>query len=239
MRLALRLLVPGFVLVAFCAGGASANGGGTIAAAQLVPLGDHIVVGKTGFDFWRVQLAPGDRLIIDYGAVTDRDVGLCIRKPTVTDYTRTQSQCDSFTSTSGKTETVFKAPLAGRWILQFLSYGWCGPNNDRCDADLTYEMTTTVRAYTSLTLSAPRAVRAGGSATLRGQLQGASNSNVQLQTRLRGRWQHLATVRAKPNGAFAYRARFRYRGTFVERAFFAGDSAHLACKSKPVTIRVT
>jgi hypothetical protein len=49
----------------------------------------------------------------------------------------------------------------------------------------------------------------------------------------------LATVRTAANGSFAYRARFRYRGTFVERAFFGGDSGHLACKSKTVTIHVT
>jgi hypothetical protein len=235
----MRLFVCSCVIsvVAVAAGGASANGGDTIAGAPEVPLGQHVVAGKTGYDFWRVRLSPGDRLTVDFGSLNGNYVGLCLYRPSVTDYTRTDSQCAGYSETAGKRELVFKATLTGAWTLEFFS--GCGPNSNQCDQDVAYEMTTTVRVYTHLSLSAPTAVRAGGSATLRGQLEGAAGGNVQLQTRLHGRWAHLATVRASANGSFAYRAKFRYRGTYPERAFYAGDSGHLACKSKTVTVHVT
>jgi hypothetical protein len=239
MRLALRLVLPALFVLTLVPGvrGAAANGGDSIASAPQVPLGQHVVAGKTGFDFWRVALHPGDHLTIDYGTLNQRGVRVCILKPSVTDYTRTQSACENDNYTYGKSEVRFTATLAGSWIIAFYNDD-CYIYYNVCHADVAYEATTTVHVYTHLSLAAPSTVRAGGKATLRGQLDGAANGNVQLQTRLHGHWQHLATVRASASGAFAYRARFRYRGTFAERAFFGGDSAHLACKSKPVIVRV-
>jgi hypothetical protein len=242
VRVCLRLVMVILVSCAVVVGaeGASANGGNTIAGAPQVPLGQHVVAGKTGYDFWRVQLNPGDFLTIDFGAVGDNGVSVCLFKPNVTDYTRVQSDCTAYghANANGKNEFRFKATLAGSWIIAFYSDG-CGQSWDQCPYDVAYEMTTTVRVYTHLSLTAPRSVRAGGFGTLKGQLEGAANGNVQLQAHYRGRWQRFATVRAGASGSFAYRTRFRHRGTVFARAFFAGDSAHLACKSKTVAVHVT
>lgn len=93
------------------------------------------------YDFWRVNLKPGDRLQVDFGALNQDGVVLCLLRPNVTDYNRTQSDCVLERSTTGKYEFVFTATVPGAWTLQF---GACGAGYNECDYDVAYEMTTTV-----------------------------------------------------------------------------------------------
>jgi hypothetical protein len=66
------------------------NGGGTIASAAELPIGSTFVGGANAVndaDFWRVTLAAGDTLTVDYQPVNGGIVYRDIYKPEVTDFT--------------------------------------------------------------------------------------------------------------------------------------------------------
>jgi hypothetical protein len=109
------------------------SGGSDIASAPNLPYGQTINSGvvfdpnsdTVALEYWKLPLATADKLTIDWGSTNGLDTRLCLFAPSVTDYTRDNTDCLVSDETSGKSEMTFVAPTAGSYILNVLGY-CCG-----------------------------------------------------------------------------------------------------------------
>jgi hypothetical protein len=98
--------------------------GSTIAHARQLPIGRLVTTGWVNNDkgqYWRVSLHTGNRLILDYGAISNYcpHVDVHIYAPNVTDYTVANTDYIVGDVASPNHELVWAAPRAGRWIVYF------------------------------------------------------------------------------------------------------------------------
>ena len=123
------ILAVGVLVILSVAGGVLApaaratSGAATIAAAPQLPIGATFVGGAVAHDeYWRVTLAAGDTLTIDYQPTNGGEVDLDIYKPSVTDYTIGNASEVAGAWTTGKDEFTWTATGQGSWILKVYSY---------------------------------------------------------------------------------------------------------------------
>jgi hypothetical protein len=95
-----------------------ASAAGTIAGAKQLPLGHAFV---DGAGYWRVALAAGDKLKIDYEGVNGGCVNVYVYSPGVTDYTVGNASSVANDESCGTREFIWPAPRGGRWIVKITS----------------------------------------------------------------------------------------------------------------------
>jgi len=237
--LALLLLLPAL---------ARASGGDSIAAAPELPLGQQQFGDVDRFDYWRVTMNAGDLLTANFGLTGgDLDVGLCVIRPDVTDYTKDGARCVAYRETGTKSQLKFIATTSGRWTLVFGAnwYGCLLGSGSQsiditwdCTRRVAYEVTASIKHYTRTTLRAPRTVRAGARFTLRGRVVGASSGSVELERRAARRWRLMTSVPLRSDGSFSLSNRARSRGLLRFRTRYLGDVGHRP-SSAAVSVRVT
>jgi hypothetical protein len=225
--LALLLLLPAL---------ARASGGDSIASAPELPLGQQQFGDVDRFDYWRVSMNAGDLLTANFGRTGgDLDVGLCVIRPDVTDYTKDGARCVAYRETGTKSQLKFAATVAGHWTLVFGAnwYGCLlGAGNQSinvtwdCTRRVAYEVTASVQRYTQTILTAPHTVRVGGRFTLRGRVAGARSGAVQLERQVARHWRLLKRVSLRSDGSFSLPTRARSRGLLRFRARYPGDASH-------------
>jgi len=161
------ILATGVLVILSVVGGVLApvaratSGGATIAAAPQLPIGATFVGGAVSeYEYWRVTLAAGDTLTIDYQPVNDSsEVDLSIYKPSVTDYTIGSASPVAGDWTQSQAKFTWTATGRGSWILIVYS-------------DDGYQLTAHVQHVTMTKLS-PTSGRRGAIVTLTGRYFGA------------------------------------------------------------------
>jgi hypothetical protein len=234
--LALLLLLPAL---------ARASGGDSIASAPELPLRQQQFGDVDRFDYWRVTMNAGDLLTANFGLTGgDLDVGLCVIRPDVTDYTKDGARCVAYRETGTKSQLKFIATTSGRWTLVFGAnwYGCLLGSGSQsiditwdCTRRVAYEVTAAVQRYTETTLSAPRTVRVGAHFTLRGRVAGAGSGSVQLERRMARHWRIVKSIRLGSDGSYSLSTRARSRGLLRFRARYLGDASH---RPSGATVRV-
>src|SRR5207237_2811414 len=117
MKRRLVLIALGSLAAALTlASSAPANGGSSIANAPELPTGTAVSGG--GSEFWKVTLAGGDRLTIDYQPVNGGCVHLYVYSPGVTDSTLDSTNSVTSDGSCVKHEFGWTAIGQGRWILR-------------------------------------------------------------------------------------------------------------------------
>jgi hypothetical protein len=221
------------ILACLLAGAAWAGGGGTtIASAPELPLGQTIVDGDGGNAyqyglFWRVTLATGDRLILDYAQTEPYFVHLKLFKPTVTDYTLNNASAIAYNQTgqNGKGEFVWVASGAGRWIVNFLS---------DAATQLGYQAIAYVQRFTSVSLQTPPLVAVGQALRVTGSVNCASGGKIALQITATKQKPITAVVPLSSTGAFSWTSRLRAPGVYRVAAIYYGDRSHRSSKTARV-----
>jgi hypothetical protein len=244
-----RVVLVACCLAAAAAPTAQADGGANIAAAPTITLAEHLSGGAANVDsyaiccsewqhpdspgvqYWRVDLALGDQLTLDYENVTGEGTGVCMLAPETTDYTVAETDCSHSDGTDAKDQMRFTAPTAGSWILS-VYVNWCcqrGP--------WAYDFVGSVRRRTTLTLSAPTTARAGNKVLLTGRVAPGLAAPVTVQRKLAGRWRTFGTATAAADGAFTLKARLARPGGYRLRAVYAGDAQYLPSQSRQVKVK--
>jgi hypothetical protein len=232
-RLAAALAALGCIGVLFAAA-AFAGGGLTIASAPTLRIGENVTGGGDdgghASEWWKVPLAPADRLTVNWGDLSENPACASLWSPRVTDYNVSSSNQLVGNTTYGKSQIVYRAPSAGVYRLHVSG---CG------DTPWSYEMTAHVQHYTSTTLVAPREVRAGSTAVYRGRVTGVgvAGRTTKLQLKAGGGWRDIATAAVGGNGVYAARAVLSQPGSAKIRALFPGSTAFRP-SSATATVRV-
>jgi hypothetical protein len=245
MRASLTVLVAAVTiagsahLFAGDARAAQLDGAGTISGAPALPIGTEVTGGAqlsdvccdswyqhentAGVQYWRVPLAFGDLLVIDYGVVTGDDVTLCLLDPKVTDYTLTDAHCAATDSTQQKHEFKFTAPAAGAWTLVVGDYHCCS------DTTWAYQLTAHVKQRTQTNLAAPPLAARNSNVTMSGHVSGVTGGQVAVQYKplAGGPWTTVGVSRLTAHGTFSVRTRFKKAGSYRARAAYPGDASHL------------
>jgi hypothetical protein len=196
-------------------------------------------------DLWRLTVKPGDRVTINFAALSNQSVKLCLLPPSIDDFTLQDADCwqpldTDYTQGNTKRQTSRVLATGGRWTVAIGHY-YCvssGGINVRCNYPAQYEMTAYVRSATRTTLRAtPNLVRIGGKVTVRGAVSGAARGNIAIQTS-QGGWKTLKVVKIGPKGAFAATLKATRRGKLRLRAFYPGDDQSLGSvgTAQPVTV---
>jgi hypothetical protein len=209
------------------------NGGGTIAAAPELPLGQQIASdGSSGDEFWRVQLNAGDRLVIDWAVPAVCTCGgkqIDVYNPSVTDYTVPEAKATVQSKELGgccsgfaRNEFVWVAPFPGEWTLAFAN-----------NAQLAYTVIANVQRFTQTQVSAPTLVKHARPFTVGGGVSTAAvmptNSKVALTVNGLGLSKPLKMVVAlTSDGRFATHLRLPRTGTYTLRVTYYGDASHRA-----------
>src|SRR5438874_2583891 len=100
-----------------------ASGGSSIASAPELPIGSTVPGGTSSKEFWRVTLAAGDQLTIDYQSVNGGCAQPFVYRPDVTDYTLNSASYVALgdTSCSQPREFTWTATGQGHWTLKVSS----------------------------------------------------------------------------------------------------------------------
>ena len=226
------------VLAFSCVGNARADGGGaSIATAPELPLGTPVQGGtdatSSGGEFWRVQLAAGDRLYVEYLSTTTERIYLDVYASIVTDATLAGASpaASGETGSKGEAQLTWIAPSSGQWIVEL-----------SCDCvngvGLAYELTAQVQQFTRVTLHAPAAVATGRPATIRGAVSGVAAGRIELGLTSPGRRPVSAEVPLADNGSFVWTTALPHPGSWRLRAVYRGGVDHLPSSATAV-IRVS
>lgn len=211
-------------------------GGDNIASAPDLPLGQHLVNGRTGLDFYRVPLGVGDLFSVDLGSVDGEYVQICMFKPNVTDYTIDNADCVPSKSTQQKTQFNHIANVQGRWTM-VAGNGSCIYENSGgiripCQYDTAYELTALVRRYTATTATVPRSARRGSRITILGKVTGADGGRVEIAVKPAGKpWSAASLVQLRGGGMFRWATRISVAGIARIRVVYRGDAAHRASRT--------
>jgi hypothetical protein len=137
-----------------------AAAGTSIASAPQLPVDTTVVGGAVGTtEFWRVPLAAGDKLTIDYLQLNDGHVDLYVYKPDVTDFTLGSTSSVASAETYGQSKFTWTATGQGSWILKvYSSHG--------------YQLTAHVQ-HVIVTKLSPASGRRGAVVTITGRNFGA------------------------------------------------------------------
>jgi hypothetical protein len=215
---------------------ARTSGGDSIASAPELPLGQQQFGDVDRFDYWRVTLNAGDLLTANFGLTGgDLNVGLCVIRPDVTDYTKDGARCVAYRETGSKSQLKFAATTSGRWTLVFGAnwYGCLLGSGSQsiditwdCTRRVAYEVTAAIQRYTQTTLTAPRTVPAGARLTLRGRVAGAGSGRVLLERRVTQHWKLIKSARLRRGGLFSFSIQAASRRLLRFRARYPGDANH-------------
>jgi hypothetical protein len=225
---------------------AGATGGLDIASAPPLPVGATVFGGQTDqvHEFYRVQLAAGDKLTIDYTPLPPsqqyQSGSLCLRifKPSITDFTfRDNAQRPAAQDCSqGKHEFNWRPPQTGNWIMEVCEFVY--ELSGTCDLlnGFKYQLIAAVHTFTSVTVKAPPLVIIPRSGMRRypvsGEVNGATGGTIALQQSVRGRWYTVRSAAIGSDGRFStfftvkHRPLTSKRWTF--RVLYPGDGNHLA-----------
>lgn len=236
-RVAALSIVVAFVVATWAAleiSNARANGGETISAAPQLPLNQSTPsgYGKTGREYWRVEMPAGALLTFD-GTVTSTcedgnhaEAYIYVFPPSTTDFTRRETPGVTDTSLNPNGELRFTAPYSGNWLLEV--EGGCGY--------LAYSFTAKVQDPTHASLTAPHSVRRGKSFAVEGSIMGAIEGSVVIQLLRHHRWITLAPNVPLHGGTFRWETHVSHRGREVFRVNYDGDSGHLPTSAQHVVI---
>ena len=106
------------------------GGGTTIASAPTLPLGLRVghaykLAGCSGYgEIWRISLARGDHLRLDYGSKNGQPVQVLVLAPSVTDETADLGVLAE-AWTSYRDDLVFDATKAGRYSIVLRTFYAC------------------------------------------------------------------------------------------------------------------
>ncbi len=121
--------VAAFGPAAFGAGGAT-----DIAGAPTLPIGvkvghAHTLSACGGYaEFWRVKLAKGDQLRIDYGSKSGQAVQILVLDPSITDQTVDHAGALTQAYTYSRDEIDWNASRAGRYTIELHTIFPCQPS---------------------------------------------------------------------------------------------------------------
>ena len=233
-------------LVAVCllvATVALADGGMTIASAPELPNGQTVSGSVARLDFWRLTVAAGDQLVLNYAALSSQSVRLCFLQPVVDDFTLQDAHCWQpgdldYTQGNTKRQTSRVFASAGRWTLVVGNTNCVSGNvNVKCNYPIQYQLTAYVRRATHMTLTTPAfVVKHSARVVLSGKVLGATSGNVAIQTRQGGRYVNIGVAPIGAAGGFRYSLRPTKTGPVSYRAFYPGDSGH---RPSSAAIRIT
>jgi hypothetical protein len=179
----LAILAATISLVLLLPGSAQASGGGSIATAPMLGLGQVTAGGGLQQEFWRVALYSGDRItfLADLSGPVFKNYAFTLYPPTVTDYNlRSADAANELIATNGKNELFLTSPFSGLGTLDIcegsiLATTPCGRaasdfvQNLEGQAD-PYSFTATIAHATTLAISAPTLARRGSRITVRATL---------------------------------------------------------------------
>jgi hypothetical protein len=212
-------------------GVARAGGGDSIATAPEAPLGRELTgdreLGTSSVDYWRVTLARGDVLAVDFRKTSPdlpNTLFLGIFDPFVSDFGVGEDVPPAVErGTTTKTRATLRAPAAGRWTLAF--YNGCFT----CiEMPLRYAFVARVRRVTRVILNAPRHARSGEVLIFRGRVIGRdlAGARVVLQERRDRTWVTIARRQIGTQGSFSYARRVVFVAVYRLRALYPGDETH-------------
>jgi hypothetical protein len=98
--------------------GASAGGGTSIATAPELPLGTTIIGATSAAEFWRLTLAAGDSVTIDWKPINGGGVGFDLYSPEVTDFTIGSSSGVWAHFTTAPAQSSWTCTRQGSWIFR-------------------------------------------------------------------------------------------------------------------------
>ncbi len=176
----LATLTATLLLTLLSPGSAQASGGGSIATAPMLGLGQVTAGGGLQQEFWRIALSSGDRItfLADLSGPVFKNYAFTLYPPTVTDYNlRSADAANELIATGGKNELFLTAPFSGLGTLDIcegsiLATTPCG----RAAADFVqnlegqadpYSFTATIAHATTLAISAPTLAKQGSRVTVR------------------------------------------------------------------------
>ena len=207
------------------------NGGNSIASAPDLPIGVQTASGWTGTngEWWRINLQAGDQLTIDYGGTDSRAylLGLHVYSPDVTDYTIKDADpvTNNGTGSNGKSEFVWIAPSAGRWIIKY--YG---------STSSSYEFTAYVRVFTSVSLVTPRVLSAHHVLRIKGSVKTVTKGQIAVVVSAK-HWKRSKVVAVSNTGSFSWAIKVGLPGKYRVSTRYYGDTSHRS-SSKAVTVSV-
>lgn len=237
-------LVPALALVAalgLTVSPAHANGGTypsnapTVTSGSTVSGGNPAVddsscnhAGHNGTEYYKVQLGPGDHLIVDLTDITGKNSDLCLFAPSVTDYTIASSNTleEVETPTTHKVEMTYIAPTAGAYIL--------APSATYSGESWGYSMIVNVLHGSAVSASGPQAVKVGHKIKIGGQATAAGQVALQLKS---GGWQTVGQANTGGSGSFKFAYKATHTGQYKFRVLF-GASGYIGSKSSKVKVRV-
>ena len=238
------LVVPALALVAslgLSAGPARADGGTYPSNAPTVTPGSTVQggattvetiypnnAGKAGVQYYRVPMAFGDHLVVDFTAVSERGTGLCVFAPSVTDYTIQDADCleEEYTSTTKKAQLQYIAPGDGAYLLAVHSTSY---------TSWAYSMIVNVLHSSSVSASGPSSVAVGRKIRITGQASVAGSVTLQLKA---GGWKTVDQAGTKSDGSFKLRYKPSSTGRHKFRVLFAGPPGYLGSMSSKVKVQV-
>ena len=97
---------------------AAQRGGSTIASAPELPLDTAVVSGANGDEFWRVTMAVGDKLTIDFQPLNNGHVHLYLYKPSETDFTIGNAHTVAEGHGDDPSQFGWTVAEQGAWILK-------------------------------------------------------------------------------------------------------------------------
>jgi hypothetical protein len=155
-----------------------ASGGGSIAAAPLLPLDGSLQTGGgMRGEFWRMQLFGGDKVTIDMElSGGEYPADLFLIAPNVTDFTLQDIHATlDLSARIGKSQNVMQAPSSGLWTLDICQQTvghFCSPYGGEYFGSQAepYSFTATVAHAVSLQVSAPSLARRRSTATVQARV---------------------------------------------------------------------
>ena len=220
---------------AWATGGTYPSNAPTVAAGSTVSGGNPSVddsachhAGHNGTEYYKVNLVPGDHLILDLTDITGDGTDLCLFAPSVTDYTiaDVNDLQEAETSSTHKVEMTYIAPTAGAYIV--------APSASYSGESWGYSMIVNVLHGSSVSASGPSSVKVGHKVKIRGQASAAGQATLQLKS---GGWQTVSQGNTKGDGSFKLVYRTSHTGLYKFRVLFNADG-YVGSKSSKVKVLV-
>jgi hypothetical protein len=238
----LVLALLALLLPASASGAPLAAGGDSIATAVSLPLDGGLVVATApehaGVQFWKVDLAAQEMLVVVFGYVSGplNDTGICVLPPATTDAALAQTHClatlpDIHWTGGGRTQVVMVAPTSGTYYVA-AGLADClraaAPDAVKpCGAApaLAYQLGGEVLKFTSLSVVVPKTSKAKKAVRITGVLTGAP-AGVTVDIGIKGPRGSFAQLPVAADGHFALKTKALPRGRYTVNVEYAGDTSH-------------
>jgi hypothetical protein len=234
----LALAVAGLLAVApqaWAAGGTYPSSAPVVAPGGTVSGGNPHVddsscyhAGHNGTEYYKVNLGPGDHLIVDLTDITGEGSDLCLFAPSVTDYTIASASTlqQVQTSSTHKVEMTYIAPTAGAYIL--------APSASYGGESWGYSMIVNVLHGSTLSAAGPQAVKAGHKIKIGGQASAPGQVTLQLKS---GGWQTVKQANTAADGTFKLVFKPTSSGLYKFRVVFAAPG-YIGSQTPKIKVRV-